>query len=73
MYEYTYQTVSSMTDAQKTAVKNGMEQNRTLLEQEMRTIMSTYGVRQYVTLFRYVGSTGEVLVEVPIALSEAAG
>lgn len=73
VYEYTYQTVSSMTDAQKTAVKNGMEQNRTLLEQEMRTIMSTYGVRQYVTLFRYVGSTGEVLVEVPIALSEAAG
>lgn len=73
VYEYTYKTVSSMTDAQKTAVKNGMEQNRTLLEQEMRTIMSTYGVRQYVTLFRYVGSTGEVLVEVPIALSEAAG
>ena len=68
VYEYRYEAVVSLNETQKAAVRKAMNENLPTVQAEMRTFMSTYGIRPYTTLYRYKSTTGEVLIELPVTL-----
>lgn len=68
VYEYTYTHLNSVTPEQKAMVDNAMKENYSIMQTQIRTIMEEYNTRQFSAIYRYKGTSGNVLAEYTVTL-----